>query len=281
MRDDRNLAVAAWQALGALNSGRMVPTEMSRLREMLVCASTYPMRTSYPMYSWVLSNAMLKYGDTSGPAGYIRDIFEGVLQGVGFFFRMIAADDGLSARPEWQHVPDDKSHAVVRAGERDRGIHFLRGWLRDNAEEYVIVVDPYFGPDDLELVRYIMDTDPYLKVRVLTGKRHHKDISESLVSAYAAAWRYVCDQPPPDTEVMVVGFADSGEAPFHDRWLLSKSVGLRLGTSFNSLGKKDSELSVLGGDEALRIHRTVAPYLERTKELDHRRVAYEQFDLIP
>ena len=55
-RNDPNLASAAWHALGALNSGRMVPVNMVRLREILACAGNYPWknltqctRGHYPM----------------------------------------------------------------------------------------------------------------------------------------------------------------------------------------------------------------------------------------
>ena len=81
-RSATDLASATWNALGALNSGRMVPVNMVRLREMLACAGSYPLNESYPMYSWALSNVMLKYSGTSESQRYIRDIFEGMLRGV-------------------------------------------------------------------------------------------------------------------------------------------------------------------------------------------------------
>ena len=196
MKDDPNLASAAWQALGGLHSGRMIATGMGRLREMLVRASNYPLRTSYPMYSWVLSNAMMKYSDTPQAKAYIRDLFEGVLQGCSFLFQMTKAENGLSTYPQWRDMVDHPSHAVIRVGERDKALEFLQKWLRENAEEYVTVVDPYFGPEELELVTQIMAVDPYLRIRILTSKRRHRDISDNLSAAYTSAWRYHCDQAP-------------------------------------------------------------------------------------
>ena len=102
LRDDPDLASAAWRAVGSLNSGRMLATNMVRLREMLVCASNYPLNTSYSMYSWVLSNALMKYSNTSEAKTYIRDLFEGVLRGADFFFSITEADGRLGSNPEWQ-----------------------------------------------------------------------------------------------------------------------------------------------------------------------------------
>ena len=48
IRNDADLATATWQALGGLNSGRLIATDIGRLRDMLVCASNYPLHTAYP-----------------------------------------------------------------------------------------------------------------------------------------------------------------------------------------------------------------------------------------
>ena len=59
---------------------------------------------------------------------------------------------------------------------------------------------------------------------------------------YLRYWRKnFSDQPPPATEVVVVG-GRSGELPTHDRWWLSTNCGLRFGSSFSGWGKsRDSE----------------------------------------
>ena len=120
LRDDPDLASAAWRAVGSLNSGRMLATNMVRLREMLVCASNYPLNTSYSMYSWVLSNALMKYSDTSQAKTYIRDLFEGVLRGADFFFSITEADGRLGSNPEWQDRGGAHKNLIVRNGERDK-----------------------------------------------------------------------------------------------------------------------------------------------------------------
>ena len=281
LKNGPDLAYAAWDALAALNSGRMFAAEMTRLRGMLVCASNYPLIESYPMYSWALSNAILKYSSTSESAKYIRDMFEGILRATEFFFRIAEIDGRLGSNPEWQDLGDNGNQVIIHVGERDKALCFLRDWLQENTEDYVTIVDPYFYAEDLELVLQIVETDPHLRVRILTGKAHQQNIGD-LSSVYSSAWRHLCDHSPPDTEVFVVGSAKTGEAPFHDRWILSKSTGLRLGTSFNSLGNKDSEISVLGNEEVKRIHHTINRY--HTKEIREFKgdwVAYESFELLP
>ena len=280
VHNDPNLAVAAWEALGSLNAGRMIPVDMNRSRDMFGCASDFPLDTSYPMYSWAISNVMLKYANTPSGNIYIRDVFEGVLRGVDFFSRMIEEDGGLRSNPDWRDLGDTGSHIVVGIGERNRGIRFLKDWLREHAEEYITIVDPYFGKDDVALIGLIMEVDSSLRIRVVTGKAHQGGEVGSLPEAFASSWRQLYEHSPPETEILVVGGVNSGSVPFHDRWILSKAVGLRVGTSFGGLGRKDSEISILKNEEHSRIGHWVDKYLRREiRDIDGEKLVYQLFDL--
>ena len=279
---DPNLAEAAWRALGTLNAGRMMASDVGRLREMLVCAGNYPLISSYPMYSWALSNLMLKYAQTPEAGNYIRSAFEGVLLGADFMFRFAKTGGafGTGPGPDWRDVEEAESHVVIQVGERRKALEYLRSWLENNAHEYVTIIDPFFGPDDLELVFMISDVDPELRVRVLTGKARHDTIEGSLPMAYANVWKKLCDHSPPDTEIVVVKKMVGGDTPFHDRWILSTEGGLRLGTSFNGFGSKDSEISILRSQERRDIGAIADRYGDkRRRVVDGVRIAYESFDL--
>ena len=235
------------------------------------------------MYSWVLSNAHVKYSRTTESGTYLRDLFEGVLRGADFFFSITEATGRLGSNPEWQDRGDTHNQIIVHAGEREKAKRFLQGWLEESAADDVTIVDQYFGIDDLEFLVQIIEANPQLRVKILTSKAHQvqQNLSGDLPSAYSTAWRSLCEHAPPETEVLVVGTAQRGTAPFHDRWVLSKGVGLRLGTSFNSFGNKDSEISVLGGDEVSKLRKTVERYLTReVREFKGERVTYEMFDLV-
>ena len=281
--NEPNLAVAAWQSLGALNAGRIIAVDMNRARDMLACASNYPLETSYPMYSWVLSNVMDKYAQTPQAAQYIRDLFEGVARGAGFFFMMSGSSITFDFNPKWYHQDEEEIHAVVRSGEREVAIRFLNRWFENHVEEFVTIVDPYFGPDDLWVVMLLMQSNPNVDVRIVTGRT---DVGNSgagnVPDVYRSAWRDLCDQDPPYTEILQVSLVDSGKTPIHDRWILSKSAGIRMGTSLNSIGKKLSEISAMDSNELERVQYDVDKYLSRSirKEGDER-VAYELFELLP
>ncbi len=114
----------------------------------------------------------------------------------------------------------------------------------------VKLCDPYFGMKELEALELVLKTKPELTVRVITSKKkQEQDANGSVLpldEAYLQYWtRNFSDQPPPDTEIVIVADA-SNELPIHDRWWLSGNGGIRMGTSFNQIGiGKDSEISRL------------------------------------
>ena len=281
LRDDAQLANAAWRALGTLNSGRMVATDMSRVRDMLMCAGTYPLKTSYPMYSWALTNVMLKYANTPEAPKYLRSMFEGILRGVRFFFQIVDPDSQTAVNPAWRNLGDSCTQVVLQNGERDKALKFLEKWIEENAEEYITIIDPYFGVSDLYLLVQIVQIDPWIKVRIVTGKAPQKVVDGSLSSAYSEAWRGLCDHSPPETEILVVGSVLNGSAPFHDRWILSRSAGVHLGTSINSLGNRDSVITILGSEDLTKIKNMIKKYQSReVREVNGDRLSYELFELI-
>lgn len=286
LRDRQNepdLAAAAWLALGTLNAGRMIAVDMARVRDMLACASNYPLETSYPMYSWVLSNVMGKYAGTRQAAEYIRDLFEGLVCGARFFFLMTGSSGGFEFNPKWRRQDDDDIHTIIQVGEHGKAVKFLKKWFDNNADDVVTIVDPYFGPKDLWVVRLVMESNPHVTIRIVTSiSGSHETGTGRLADVYSSAWRSLCDQEPPYTEVFAVGLVGSGMAPFHDRWILSKSTGLRMGTSFNSIGNKVSEISLMRSKELEGVQYTVEKYRKKSiREQDGQRIAYESFELLP
>ena len=282
-RNDPNLAVAAWQSLAGLNAGRTIAVDMNRVRDMLACASNYPLETAYPMYSWVLSNVMERYARTPHASQYIRDLFEGLARGSSFLFMITGSESNLDFNPKWHQRDEEDVHIMVRPGERQRALQFLRRWVEANAEEFVTIIDPYFGPEDLWVVRLVMEWNPRVDIRIVTGRTAVSDASTGRVTeSYRAAWRDLCDQDPPHTEILSISLVDSGKCPIHDRWVLSKAAGVRVGTSINSIGNKLSEISAMDSNELERVQHNVDRYLARSiREEGGERVAYELFELLP
>jgi len=87
---------------------------------------------------------------------------------------------------------------------------------------------------------------------------------------------HVLSDDPPPSEIVIAGAVPAGDSPIHDRWWLTEGSGLRIGTSFNSLGiSKESEVSLIAESEAAILESRVDEYLvRRRREFKNERVTY-------
>jgi hypothetical protein len=148
--------------------------------------------------------------------------------------------------------------------------------------DYLTICDTFFGPEDLEILRLILALKPTIKVRILTSLKHQKqeNVPEPYSHSFTQHWRTISAQDPPDTEITLVG-TKSGDSPIHDRWLLTADSGLRMGTSYRSLGvAKDAELSEIAPQTAAAFEQLVNGYLRRdVREHRGEKLSYQAFSL--
>jgi hypothetical protein len=215
----------------------------------------------------------------------LRPLFEGALLGAELAWA-ITSNSVFNQKKivSCEESKSSRTHLFVKCGERENAMEYIQSWMNTSLSEYLRVCDPYFGPEDLEILNLILSIDPSCNVTILTSRKHQKDLELTypLEECYRAYWRMkLSEQDPPPTEIVIVGLEQSGAAPIHDRWLLSKDTGLRLGTSLNSLGiTKDSEISLLGKQEVASIDEKVNQYFDRTKkEHGGKKLLYTLFTL--
>jgi hypothetical protein len=142
---------------------------------------------------------------------------------------------GLSSRVE-----------VFMAGEEDRAKKFVMRWLRDHAEEYLKIVDPYFGPEEIE---YLADLPREVKVLIVTTSKPFEDYgAEDYRQALLEQWRLKGKGDPPKVTLQVV--PKGSDQLFHDRAIITKTGGLDVGNSLNGLGKKTGKVVELHYEDA-------------------------------
>ncbi|MGE4532036.1 MAG: hypothetical protein AB7C98_12090 [Acidithiobacillus sp.] len=135
------------------------------------------------------------------------------------------------------------------AGEREKALQRLKEWA-SKATGFIKITDPYFGLEELELIKLIRDENPEIKITILTSRENQKEIQQPWDESYGAHWRLkVSDADSGYVQIVVIGKGSSGGHPIHDRWWLSENSGLRLGTSTNGLGLRLSEISKISDGE--------------------------------
>jgi hypothetical protein len=278
-RKDRKLPEAAWIKLGALNAGKATvrPFEMQDYTEL---AGEYPMSEAYPIMCWVIQNSVLRFKGTDQEISKLSPFLEATLLSAGLAQQLAARTVAqYRAARLASRIKESRELIVVRPGERERGLDFIREWIKSHVHNYLKICDQYFSLPDLGVLKLIKEIRPNCCVQVLTSRREQENagVDTPYQNSFEQYLRlHVLSDDPPPSEVVIAGVGSVGGSPIHDRWWLTEGSGLRIGTSLNSLGlSKESEVSVIAESEAAVLESRVDDYLVRhLREFKNEKVTY-------
>ncbi|MFN3649729.1 MAG: AAA family ATPase [Armatimonadota bacterium] len=280
----RDYPEAAVMLLGSLNANRLEPVHFEKVVPYIPLVARYPVHEAVAILSWIVENAIRRIGRTDQAKLHLVPLFGAVMASTELAAKLACRSELRSiGRKTLPGTITPADSILVRAGEREAGLDFLRAWIKDQASGYVKICDPYFGPSDLEVLQLIRSVNADCDVAILSSRKHHSEqVAEPWEQTYRDKWRIdISDQDPPPTEVLIVGTKSGGDLPIHDRWWLTSNGGIRIGTSFNGLGRgRDSEISILSADEAALREADVDQYFDRAKrEHDGQRLLYSLITL--
>ncbi|MBB1634451.1 hypothetical protein A9975_26810 [Cupriavidus sp. UME77] len=243
------LAEIASRNLAALNADRHIAQPTKEFLPLVTQIRSAPLPQAYPIWQWILENGIKKATQQIGPK-VLPPLYETFCSAADVTL-MLVGRSGLSERS----APLGPVESIG-PGDRDQVFARLQEWASSRGGKKIQISDPFFGPDDLDIVKAIAEVCPDSEIEILTSRKQmqQKLRDASAEDAFKDAWERLCEVPPPPTDIIVVGFGGDGEHPIHDRWIVGESSGLRLGTSANSLGHlRVSEMSEL--DQAQTIER--------------------------
>jgi hypothetical protein len=265
-KSPEQMAEAAWMALRNLNSGKVNALDSQSTRGYILEASKCPMAQAYPMLALVIENEVKQHKGTSQAAIYIKPLFRACTIAAELTYKVAAKMNSTaeaSILDIARNAKDGKS--LIRAGQREKALEIIRNWVRTQAAEYITICDPYFGPEDLELVHLIRGENANLPLCILTSRKHQKDedVKTPWDEAYQGYWRiHISEADPGDVRIVVVGSKDTGAIPIHDRWMVSKNSGIRLGSSVNFIGiSKATEVTEIDSEKLPSIESLIRSYL--------------------
>lgn len=281
-QDVKRQVEIAHMMLTGLNSNRASSLRIETTRPFIKQASRMNAEDAYVVLSWVVANAVCRYSRTDQANTVIRPLFEASRLSAELAFRIAArirsvTNSGISAA----RLEMASNDTLIRPGEREKALDFIRDWAT-NATGFIKITDPYFGVDELEVIKLIRDVNATIPISILTSKAHQTNTisGQQWEDAYCSHWRMkLSDSDAGEVKIVVIGKGSSGAHPIHDRWLLSESGGLRVGTSANSLGMgKLSEVSPLTTGECAAKLTEVDGYLCGNTRCDGQdRLTYQSF----
>lgn len=234
---------------GQLNAGRLVSKRAEEMMPYLASAATLPLREAYVIYSWVLANMKRKYAESQHAEKFLLPVCDAIINAAELADRVAAGAVRRSTISFAREVGSSGSVLRVREGERDKAISFLKNWLEREKSERITICDPYFGPADLDVLLTIWNVTPEAHITIITGRAHcdKECAGDSIERFFRKYWSSkISEQEAENCSIVVVGSRDTGEPPFHDRCWLTSVAGLRIGSSFGSLGfGKTCEISMM------------------------------------
>jgi hypothetical protein len=272
------LPAAAWNNVGSLVSNRLEAKQPDKLASYVDAAGTFSLKDAFPVISWFIENSARRFTTPSMIAKNVLPIAEVLLLSLEIAVSVMnASQHRLLALATLPSLESGQTGLLVRPGERDQAILYIREWLKQHATIQLVYADPFFTHKDIEFLRLVLSEKPELNVIIITSKKMFNELHVTFdKQLFQQAWKAVIDQDPPVTEVVAVTRAGFGDSLIHDRWIISNGEGLRIGTSFNSLGvAKLSEISHLTTEEVNEVSAEMGKFIKRERVISGSRVEYD------
>ena len=265
---------ACVNSLAELNSGLLVTKKPSTLWYLFDAAHKLPINESFPIYSYYFQNLVNRLESSNEAESTILPFFESLNL---LCTTIETLSDKSRKKTNYQagkgiNIEGDHNNRIIRVGERELALSYLKEWLQDHLDEYIKICDPYFNTEDLHVLKTILEIQPSASVDILTSLQPFKEeyTTINLNESWLEQWRLISSQDPPHTKINVIVRKNDKKTPFHDRWIITKNAGLRIGTSINSIGMgKESEISKMAKNEKEQVENLLDQYLS-FKVLSHK-----------
>lgn len=286
--DAEDLARACWKELGVLNATGVTARSVAEVNKLLELAGAGSLGDSYPTIAFATETIVRRYAGTGQAIDYLRPLFDSFSEAADMM-RQVAVGDSWS-RTSTRDILRQESSAssivdiVVGPGQREQAIVEVKRWLMEVKPTELTIVDPYFGPTDLDALVTIQAIVPDCQVRVLTSIKNQPKLSDDrdYSQIYGEAWRRnVSLSPPPESLICIAGTLNDGSLPIHDRWWACEESALDFGTSWNSLGHlKTSVIRSVRGRHAIARLEELAPFFRmKSRGADGTKYKYVSFTL--
>lgn len=153
----------------------------------------------------------------------------------------------------------DKNDILVHVGERKKAIERIVRWYENHKMPELRIIDSHFKPEDLVVVKKLLDVNNELKIRILTLTNNSHNTYE-----YQEKWEDICKDTNVDIQLRVIHYKENpASGPLHNRhWILtdgSEFVGIDT-NSLSGYGNKESAITEMPKDEtngALELWKTL------------------------
>ena len=278
------LPKAMWELLASLNSGRVLPCDESRTYEFVKQAAAMPFTDAFPVFAYVVENAVGKYQERHEASRVLRQMFNAVLTAADLFEGLAERTSAIFPNAIVPGVDVVETGITLLPGNGDEVVGYYGSWLSEKAREELWINDPFVTPEELAaILRVVLAKRPDLQIYAVTCRTtlEQEKVKTPYSESFRSAWTQASLHTAPTTRVIIASLEPSGRAPVHDRWWLSKEGGLDFGTSATGFGgariSRVDPMSQAQFNAAVEQLRPIVQMKKRGQGVI--RISYESFEL--
>lgn len=137
---------------------------------------------------------------------------------------------------------DVNDEGFIHIGEEEKAKAYILNWYQSYNYDTLTIIDPYFKPQDLHIIKPLCDINNDLEIKILCHRQKFQN------EDYVSYWCSISSGVTNTIRLSFVWYDDNSmDGPLHDRyWICSdeeedQHQGITL-CSIDSLGKKESSI---------------------------------------
>lgn len=185
--------------------------------------------------------------------------------------------DRVDTMIQTKDVTDD---GYIQIGEEEKAWAYILNWYQKYNYQELYIIDPYFKPSDLHVIKQLCDINENLKINVLCHRQKFTD------EDYLMAWNRLSSGVINEINLHFVWYKrKSTDGPLHDRYWICYDTendeirGLKV-NSLDSLGKKESSMNEVDTGITTVAHNSYWKYaLSRPSRVKGEEMEYSEVEL--
>ncbi len=153
--NSRKVISGVYNALKTLNSDRITTRRLNEIMHYLAIGNKLPLLEVFPVYMYYLANCAKTYKEKilSGNVENIhRENFKEVVNSTNLI-QLLSNRRKFSESGFRNYFIDEEfsSNKAIKPKSREEALNFISSWMKDEVEDFIYIIDPYFKKEDLEI----------------------------------------------------------------------------------------------------------------------------------
>ena len=178
------------------------------------------------------------------------------------------------------HNHTNSDDGYIQVGEEDKAMAYITNWYQSVHYNTLTIIDPYFKPKDLDIIKTLCDINNELEIRILAHRKEYCN------EDYSSQWRTISSGVTNRIKLNFVWYADKpDDGPMHDRYWICSDEDNNIHEaimlcSVDSLGKKESSITKADDNIALVALNSYMRYAyAQIKTVKGRSLQYDSMNL--